>query len=116
MGGFLFMTSFSSNKPIIFVLVLTFLLSSLTLAIDLKNGVAIIYNPLTANFVGESEYTSKLQKAIYALEDNQIVADLITTTDVRNGALDYYQLAIFLGDSCLSLSEQTVYRDYVTSG
>lgn len=103
-------------KPNRFLLGLffVFLCSSLGYCLDLKNGLAVISSHQTASSIGEED--NLYDNLISCFSDNYILVDSLTTSDVLDGALDYYRAVFLLGDSSLSQAEIDAYHDYIKNG
>ncbi len=96
-------------------LIFVFLCSSIGYCLNLKNGLAVISSPQIISLDGEG--TNNLRdNLISSFIDNYILVDSLSTSDVLDGALDYYKAVFLLGESCMSQAEIDAYQDYVKNG
>ncbi len=110
---------FDYNKQVkkrLIVFIIALLFSSLSLALDLKNGLALIYSFDTAKYVGETKYSKQFNNLRDIFERNFMVVDALDSNSVVDGALDYYKLAILVGNSCISDTELAYYQQHVNNG
>lgn len=115
LGGNAVLKSLRQPKRLLLVL-LVLVLSTFIQAIDLKNGLAVVYSDDTAAFVGKNDYSQNITNLIDALADHSIFVDKIDSQDISKGALNYYKLVILPGNSCISQDELALYQEHVNKG
>ena len=103
-------------KKRLMALVMVLFFSTLSLAVNLKNGMALVYSFDTAKYVGEAKYRKQFDNLRDILENNFMAVDCLDSNSVGNGALDYYKLAILVGNSCISDTELAYYQQHVNNG
>lgn len=92
------------------------LLVSVGFAIDLKDGIAIVTDSKTQSLVGKDIYNKGIEALQIALDENFVMFDTITSEDVSNGALNYYEAVILLAQSAMQDKEVELYKEYIEAG
>lgn len=105
-----------SLRRLISTVIVVLLLLSCAFAIDLKDGIAIVFDAKTEKLIGSDAYRKGIEALEATLYDAYVQYDIITSDEVLEGALDYYEAVILLAQSAMSDQEVELYRDYVNSG
>ena len=94
-----------SLRRLISTVIVVLLLLSCAFAIDLKDGIAIVFDAKTEKLIGSDAYRKGIEALEATLYDAYVQYDIITSDEVLEGALDYYEAVILLAQSAMSDQE-----------